>query len=209
MPAQAKGPASPALASPLLQVNADQLGPLPTKFGSSWQELCQNPTLFAGQTPATAARFFQDLFCLRVNAHVLVEHISQLEIEDLLGKYRVSSAAFCDLVEGMSKRTGANRASPGRAAQNNVTQLFTNAVKILKEADKSDIRRVNVVEVSSRDNSALPGADRCPAVPQTLIPFLRNVLARRYSNFSFDVMTLLAGSLERSDSVFTVRSERP
>jgi hypothetical protein len=39
---------------------------------------------------------------------------------------------------------------------------------------------------------------------QTLIPFLRNLLSRRFSNYSFEVMTLLAGSLERSDAVFTV-----
>jgi hypothetical protein len=37
-----------------------------------------------------------------------------------------------------------------------------------------------------------------------LIPFLRNILRRPYSNFSFEVMTLLAGSLERSDTIFTV-----
>ncbi|KAL8290109.1 hypothetical protein RQP46_003048 [Phenoliferia psychrophenolica] len=148
------GLASPPLASPLRQLNAAAAGPLPTKFASSWTQLTTNPTLFAGQTPAASARFFQDLFCLRVNAHVLVEHLDQLELDDLVDKYR-----------------------------NNVTQLFTNAVKVLKESDKSDTRRDNVVE--------------------TLIPFLRNVLARRYSNFSFDVMTLLAGSLERSDSVFT------
>lgn len=47
------------------------------------------------------------------------------------------------------------------------------------------------------------------AILQTLIPFLRNLLSRRFSNYSFEVMTLLAGSLERSDSVFTVGRSSP
>ncbi|GAA5926173.1 hypothetical protein JCM1841_001582, partial [Sporobolomyces salmonicolor] len=37
----------------------------------------------------------------------------------------------------------------------------------------------------------------------TLFPFLRDVLNRSYSNYSFEIMTMLAGSLERSDQVFT------
>ncbi|KAI5474729.1 hypothetical protein MNV49_002530 [Pseudohyphozyma bogoriensis] len=67
--------------------------------------------------------------------------------------------------------------------KNNIIQFFSNSVKILKESPKEDSRRDNVVE--------------------TLIPFLRNVLGRKFGNFSFDVMTLLGGSLERSDAVFT------
>ena len=83
--------ASLPLASPLRQVNAvAAAGPLPTKFGSLWQHLTTNPTLFAGQTPATTQRFFQDLFCLRVNAHVLVDALDELGLDELLGKYRVS-----------------------------------------------------------------------------------------------------------------------
>ncbi|ORY91636.1 hypothetical protein BCR35DRAFT_328230 [Leucosporidium creatinivorum] len=65
----------------------------------------------------------------------------------------------------------------------NITLVFTQAVKTFREADRDDSRRTHVVD--------------------TLIPFLRNLLSRRFSNYSFEVMTLLAGSLERSDSVFT------
>lgn len=39
---------------------------------------------------------------------------------------------------------------------------------------------------------------------QTLIPFLRNLLSRKFGNFSYEVMTILTGGLERSDAVFTV-----
>lgn len=39
---------------------------------------------------------------------------------------------------------------------------------------------------------------------QSLIPFMSAILAKKYSNYSFDVISLLAGSLEQSHAVFTV-----
>lgn len=41
---------------------------------------------------------------------------------------------------------------------------------------------------------------------QTLIPLCRDVLSRKFENQSFDTLNVLAGSLERSDQVLTVRS---
>lgn len=150
-------PSAAPLVSPLRQVNLD-IDPFflrsNTKFASSWAQLTTNPTLFFGQNPVLIGRFFNDLFCLKVYENVLKDAIESLETKQLLGPYK-----------------------------NNITQLFIHAVKTLKEAEKEDTRRDNVIE--------------------TLIPFLRNLLSRTYENFSFEVMTMLAGSLERSDSIFT------
>jgi hypothetical protein len=44
---------------------------------------------------------------------------------------------------------------------------------------------------------------------QTLFPLLRNVLSREYANQSYDVINILAGSLDRSDQVFTVSGPSP
>ncbi|KAK4055694.1 hypothetical protein OIV83_000240 [Microbotryomycetes sp. JL201] len=66
--------------------------------------------------------------------------------------------------------------------KHNMTAIFTHAVRLLKESASIDSRRNNVIN--------------------TLIPFTHNLLSRSFSNFSFEVMTLLAGSLDRSDAVF-------
>ncbi|SCV70943.1 BQ2448_3705 [Microbotryum intermedium] len=76
--------------------------------------------------------------------------------------------------------------------KNNITYLFTHATRTLREAHTDHITRSNITE--------------------TLIPFLRNVLSRRYHNFSYETINLLAGSLAHSDTVFTVsrpHSRRP
>ncbi|KDE09136.1 hypothetical protein MVLG_00850 [Microbotryum lychnidis-dioicae p1A1 Lamole] len=67
--------------------------------------------------------------------------------------------------------------------KDNITYLFTHATRTLRETQTDHIIRSNITE--------------------TLIPFLRNLLSRRYHNFSYDTINLLAGSLAHSDTVFT------
>ncbi|GAA5866411.1 hypothetical protein JCM3774_004672 [Rhodotorula dairenensis] len=67
--------------------------------------------------------------------------------------------------------------------KNNISLLFIHAVRTLKEAKPDDTCRSHAVE--------------------TLFPLLRNILSREYENQSYDVMNILAGSLDRSDQVFT------
>ncbi|GAA5986619.1 hypothetical protein JCM10908_003826 [Rhodotorula pacifica] len=67
--------------------------------------------------------------------------------------------------------------------KNNISLLFVHAVRTLKEAKPDDTCRSHAVE--------------------TLFPLLRNILSREYDNQSYDVMNILAGSLDRSDQVFT------
>ncbi|SCZ98558.1 BZ3500_MvSof-1268-A1-R1_Chr7-1g09200 [Microbotryum saponariae] len=67
--------------------------------------------------------------------------------------------------------------------KDNITYLFTHATRTLRETQTDHITRSNITE--------------------TLIPFLRNLLSRRYHNFSYETINLLAGSLAHSDTVFT------
>lgn len=62
----------------------------------------------------------------------------------------------------------------------NFSLLFQHSVRILNGPDQD--RKRNVVAV--------------------LLPFLRKLLAKSFSNF--DTITLLAGSLDKSDQIFTV-----
>ncbi|GAA5918518.1 hypothetical protein JCM6882_001364 [Rhodosporidiobolus microsporus] len=139
--------------SPLKQVNQAGAPKPKSKLEASWLEWATNPQLFAGPDSPSPARYFADFFCLKPQVKVENEALAKLGDADLAGPYK-----------------------------NNVAQLFVNAVKVLKESEKDDVSRSNVIE--------------------TLIPLLRNLLARKFDNYSFTVRTLLAGSLEKSDQVF-------
>ncbi|GAA5923501.1 hypothetical protein JCM3775_000407 [Rhodotorula graminis] len=84
------------------------------------------------------------------------------------------------------QQSALDRLSPADLAgpyQHNVSLLFSNAVDVLKSAPPADVTRSNAIE--------------------TLIPFCRNVLGREYPDQSEDVLSVLAGSVERRDQVFT------
>lgn len=76
---------------------------------------------------------------------------------------------------------------------------------MLKNSDRNDVSRTNVIEVRfpSAECFLLEHADPCNW--QTLIPFLRDILSRKYENYGHSLRTILAGSVEKSDRVFTVR----
>ncbi|KAM0788767.1 hypothetical protein ACM66B_002857 [Microbotryomycetes sp. NB124-2] len=142
------------LQSPLKQVNAPGVASvLRPKLDHNWHALTSDADLFKSQSAAQAHRYFAEMFCLTPSVKLVDETLDNLSVEQLLGPYK-----------------------------HNMTAIFTNAVKLLKESSSSDSRRSNVVN--------------------TLIPFARNLLGRSFSNFSFEVMTLLAGGLDRSDAVF-------
>ncbi|BGO98531.1 hypothetical protein NBRC10513v2_002925 [Rhodotorula toruloides] len=63
----------------------------------------------------------------------------------------------------------------------NISELFIGGIKVLKDAPPADVTRSNA----------------------TLILFLRHISARNFSNQEQDVMTVLAGSAERHDQVFS------
>ncbi|GAA6046333.1 hypothetical protein JCM3770_004868 [Rhodotorula araucariae] len=67
--------------------------------------------------------------------------------------------------------------------QHNISLLFYNAVRVLKSAPAHDVTRSNAVE--------------------TLISLCCDVLGRTYPDQSADVVSVLAGSLDRADQVFT------
>jgi hypothetical protein len=145
--------ATPALSnhvptsSPLKQVNATPAKPVPL-FDSQWAELTANPSLLANKSTLETTRYFQDLFCLKPNGGVLSVAFAKLSTEQVVREYKVSRMV-------MSERRGLGGCLHPRLTivspsdwQNNVTLFFTNAVKVLKETDRGDIRRANVVEVS-------------------------------------------------------------
>jgi hypothetical protein len=81
----------------------------------------------------------------------------------------------------------------------NLQALFAMAVDILSNADCDDARTLNAVQVRAPNSGNLADAD------QTLLPFLRDVLARHtFTNYSQDIIALLAGSMDQSDRIFTV-----
>ncbi|GAA6042532.1 hypothetical protein JCM8097_004653 [Rhodosporidiobolus ruineniae] len=153
-PLPAPAPALQPGQSPLKQLNQAGAPPPRSKLEASWDEWATNPLLFTAPDAPSPARYYADFFCLKPSIKVQDAALQRLSVEDLTGPYK-----------------------------NNASQLFTNAVKVLREAERDDISRSNVVE--------------------TLIPFLRNILTRDFPNYSFDVSNALAGSLEASDKVFS------
>ncbi|BGP23834.1 hypothetical protein Rt10032_c05g2448 [Rhodotorula toruloides] len=160
--------------SPLKQVNkAGQ--PKRSKLQASWADLATDPQLFATDNSPLPTRYFSEFYCLRPNRTVQDAALQGISNADLLGKYRT-----------------------------NVSELFVGGIKVLKEAPPADVTRSNAIEASRppfpllishiQDNLSLL---------QTLIPFLRHVFARNFSNKEQDVMTVLAGSAERQDQVFS------
>jgi hypothetical protein len=133
-------------------------------------------SLFAGEDiPQPAERWFDDLFCLRPDPRVVVQLAGDADVGD-----------------------------PGDpAVKRNISLLFVAAVRALRDdTDEDDPRRENVVEVGVRSSRVRDIQELTPV--QTLIPLLRCLLAKRYSNYAYDIIQLLAGSLERSDGVFMV-----
>ncbi|GJN89778.1 hypothetical protein Rhopal_002767-T1 [Rhodotorula paludigena] len=142
-------------ASPLKQLN--QAGHAPRgKLAQSWDDLAHNPALFTTTDPSSSPpdRYFNDFFCLKPSHQAQSHALAALSSADLVGPYK-----------------------------NNISLLFSNAVRILKSAPSADVSRSHVVE--------------------TLIPLCRDVLSRKFENQSFDTLNVLAGSLERSDQVLT------
>ncbi|GAA5971807.1 hypothetical protein JCM11641_001521 [Rhodosporidiobolus odoratus] len=142
---------TPSGPSPLKQVNQSGAPPPKSKLEASWEQLSTVPDLFTRDHAPTPARYFADFFCLRPHQTWQAQALDRLRNEDLKGPFR-----------------------------NNISQLFKNAIKVLKEAERKDISRTNVVE--------------------TLLPFLRHILSRGLDSHSLLVM--LAGSVEQSDQVF-------
>lgn len=117
-------------------------------FEQSWR------TILSGKTISSPDRFFQDLFCLRVNQPLIDELLSKETEIRLLGLLRT-----------------------------NIGLTFQQAVHIIQSNDADDVRRDHAV--------------------QSLIPFMRQLLAKKYPN-GIDLVSMLAGSLSRSDAVLAV-----
>ncbi|GAA6004895.1 hypothetical protein JCM10207_008445 [Rhodosporidiobolus poonsookiae] len=149
----APAPQLPPGASPLKQVNQAGAPPPKSKLVACWDDLSTDSSLFTKPNAPAPARYFSEFFCLKPQLKAQKAALARLRSEDLAGAYK-----------------------------NNVSQLFVNAVRILKEADREDVSRSNVIE--------------------TLIPFLLDVLPRKFDNYSYTVLTLLAGSVDKSDQVF-------
>ncbi|KAK4056590.1 hypothetical protein OIO90_002438 [Microbotryomycetes sp. JL221] len=144
---------TPKTDSPLKQVNVSTAGPPRPKLWSTWDLLTSDSGLFKTKTQAQTYRFFAELFCLTPSLKCIEQSLDKLDVAQLSGPFK-----------------------------SNMSALFVNAVKMIKEASSQDSRKSNVVN--------------------TLIPFMRNILSRNFSNYSFEVMTMLAGSLDRTDAVF-------
>ncbi|BGP15057.1 hypothetical protein JCM10213_002799 [Rhodosporidiobolus nylandii] len=146
-------PAAPLGPSPLKQLNQAGAPPPKSKLEASWDELVSNPLLFTADGAPSPTRYFAEFFCLKPQRRVQEEALRRLSNKELSG-----------------------------ACRNNISQLFVNAVKVLKEAERDDVSRSNVIE--------------------TLIPFIRDIIPRTFDNYSHTILTLLVGSLEKSDQVF-------
>lgn len=194
--------APPAGESPLKQVNkAGQ--PKRSKLQASWDELAANPQLFAADTAPAPTRYFSEFYCLRPNRTVQEAALASIPDEDLVGKYRVSSAGR---LRDLAARNLTDFLS--LCAQNNVSELFIGGVKVLKDAPPADVTRSNAVEASGRSTLlSLTTSALTSRVPQTLVPLLRHIFARDLPKTEQDVMTVLAGSAERHDQVFSVRPQ--
>ncbi|GAA5854667.1 hypothetical protein JCM8547_004929 [Rhodosporidiobolus lusitaniae] len=147
-------PAQPVGPSPLKQLNQTGAPPPRSKLEASWDELSSNPSLFSAPDAPSPARYFAEFFCLKPQRKLQEAALAKLSVQELTGPYK-----------------------------ENISHLFVNAVRVLKESERSDVSRLNVID--------------------TLIPFLRDVLSREYDNRSFTIRTLLASSLEQGDKVFS------
>ena len=139
---------SAPLVSPLKQVNADPLSiPRKPKLQSCWDDLTTNPRLFSHQSTKQLQRWFADCWCLKPSATVVVDSLNKLSTDELLGPYKVK------LMRDERGKAGTPRRATGKAdcsglLQDNVTQVFTQAVKTFREAQRGDVRRIHVVDVS-------------------------------------------------------------
>lgn len=155
---------APAAAeSPLKQVN--QAGaPKKSKLDSCWHDLTHRPTLFTATDLESTAnvpppkRYFSEFFCLKPNRATEESALAALSNEDLLGPYKVSPSGFPPetLVRGTLNRS--KRLTRANLGQNNVSLLFTHAVRTLKEAKSDDTCRSHALEVSLENLAC----DRCP-----------------------------------------------
>lgn len=75
--------------SPLVQVNVPD-SPMVSRLSSDWAQLIDAPDLFRSSQASSVTRFFNELFCLKVDATIAAE-MKRLSTADLLGRNKVSS----------------------------------------------------------------------------------------------------------------------
>ncbi|GAA6061252.1 hypothetical protein JCM10212_000693 [Sporobolomyces blumeae] len=150
----------PPLPSPLKRVNTAGLRPK-SKLESEWDKWSTVPDLFSSsrgaepgpdEAPIDPKRYFNEFFCLAPNRNVQRQALDKLSVDDLVGSYA-----------------------------DNVAQLFKNAIVVLRDAPRDDVRRSNV----------------------TLTVLLKNLVEREYADPPVEITNLLVGGADNVDKVFT------
>lgn len=75
-------------------------------------------------------------------------------------------------------------ASKGALITDNVGSLWREAIRVWRESDEDEVRRRNAVD--------------------TLIALSYPILNKRFSNYSFDIISIFAGGMDEADDVFTL-----
>jgi hypothetical protein len=74
--------------------------------------------------------------------------------------------------------------SQGARIADNVGALWREAIRVWRESDEDEVRRRNAVD--------------------TLVALSYPILTKRFSNYSFDLITIFAGGMDEADDVFTL-----
>ncbi|SJX63119.1 uncharacterized protein SRS1_13945 [Sporisorium reilianum f. sp. reilianum] len=74
--------------------------------------------------------------------------------------------------------------SKGAHITDNIGSLWREAIRVWRESDEDEVRRRNAVD--------------------TLVALSYPVLNKRFSNYSFDIITIFAGGMDEADDVFTL-----
>lgn len=74
--------------------------------------------------------------------------------------------------------------SKGAHITDNIGSLWREAIRVWRESDEDEVRRRNAVD--------------------TLVALSYPILNKRFSNYSFDIITIFAGGMDEADDVFTL-----
>ena len=74
--------------------------------------------------------------------------------------------------------------SKGARITDNIGSLWREAIRVWRESDEDEVRRRNAVD--------------------TLVALSYPILNKRFSNYSFDIISIFAGGMDEADDVFTL-----
>ncbi|PWN50947.1 hypothetical protein IE53DRAFT_73098 [Violaceomyces palustris] len=97
----------------------------------------------------------------------------------------VETHLVCQLIASIPPDTllDDDPSSTGASIRENIGSLWRESVRVWREEDEDEVRRANAIE--------------------TLVALSYSILIKRFSNYSFDIITIFAGGMDEADEVFT------